>query len=157
MRGPVICGIEDAKGAGLGRVAYELAERFGLPLLNVHVLDRTRSDEQAAKLVRAMTVSGSGDVIIDKGHHPGDRLVALAREREASFLVIGNRGPRSSLLGSVSADIARRAPCPVLVVPHHLTLATPQAGTEDRETSGRVVRLGPARAANSRIRPRVGL
>jgi hypothetical protein len=37
--------------------------------------------------------------------------------------VVGSRGPRSSLLGSISADISRRAPCPVVVVPpgadHH--------------------------------------
>jgi universal stress protein family protein len=33
------------------------------------------------------------------------------------MIVVGSAGPRSSLLGSVSADVSRRAPCPVVVVP----------------------------------------
>ena len=33
------------------------------------------------------------------------------------MIVVGSHGPRSSLLGSVSADVSRRAPCPVVVVP----------------------------------------
>jgi hypothetical protein len=45
------------------------------------------------------------------------RLVELAAEHDASLLVVGCHGPRSSLLGSVSADVSRRAPCPVVVVP----------------------------------------
>jgi hypothetical protein len=32
-------------------------------------------------------------------------------------LVVGSHGPRSSLLGSISAEVSRRAPCPVVVVP----------------------------------------
>jgi hypothetical protein len=33
------------------------------------------------------------------------------------MIVVGSTGPRSSLLGSISADVSRRAPCPVVVVP----------------------------------------
>ena len=55
--------------------------------------------------------------------HPADRLVAAAADANASMIVVGSHGPRSSLLGSVSAEISRRAPCPVVVVP---------PGTEDR-------------------------
>jgi hypothetical protein len=39
------------------------------------------------------------------------------------MIVVGSHGPRSSLLGSISADVSRRAPCPVVVVP---------PGAEDR-------------------------
>jgi nucleotide-binding universal stress UspA family protein len=53
---------------------------------------------------------------VEEGH-PADGLVALARERDASFVVVGNHGPRSSLLGSISAEVSRRASCPVVVVP----------------------------------------
>jgi hypothetical protein len=49
--------------------------------------------------------------------HPADRLAAVARRREAAMIVVGSTGPRSSLLGSISADVSRRAPCPVVVVP----------------------------------------
>ena len=48
--------------------------------------------------------------------HPADRLVAVAEKEAASLIVVGSTGPRSSLLGSISADVSRRAPCPVLVV-----------------------------------------
>ena len=54
--------------------------------------------------------------LVDIGH-PADGLVVAARKAGASMIVVGSTGPRSSLLGSVSADVSRRAPCPVVVVP----------------------------------------
>jgi len=42
--------------------------------------------------------------------------VAVAEKEAASLIVVGSTGPRSSLLGSISADVSRRAPCPVVVV-----------------------------------------
>ena len=116
MTGPVICGIEDANGAGVADVARGLAGRYGLPLVYVHVLDGLGGAEQAATLLRAAAAPGGGELAIDRGH-PADRLVELAAERGASFLVVGTHGSRSSLLGSISADVSRRAPCPVVVVP----------------------------------------
>ena len=113
MNGPVICGIEDAADEeGVAGVALELAERYGLPLLFVHVLRGIGGDGNA----REATAPEAGGLTTEIGH-PADRLVELAREKEASFLVVGNHGPRSSLLGSISADVSRRAPCPVVVVP----------------------------------------
>jgi nucleotide-binding universal stress UspA family protein len=113
VSGPVICGIEDAADEeGVAGVARELAERYRLPLLFVHVLRGIGGDENA----RDATAAEDGELTTEIGH-PADRLVELAREQEASFLVVGNHGPRSSLLGSISADVSRRAPCPVVVVP----------------------------------------
>lgn len=123
---PVICGIDgwDSKSgsAGAAHVARDLAKRFAKPLLFVVVSEAgadESSRETAAELLRHVTETSS-DVdsswTIEEGH-PADRLVALANERAASFLVVGNHGPRSSLLGSISADVARRSPCPVVVVP----------------------------------------
>ena len=54
--------------------------------------------------------------LIEVGH-PADRLVAAAADTNASMIVVGSHGSRSSLLGSVSADVSRRASCPVVVVP----------------------------------------
>ena len=58
------------------------------------------------------------------------------------MIVVGS-GPRSSLLGSVSAEFQRRAPCPVVVVP---------PGTEDKMNQERMIpgegyRERPARSA----------
>jgi nucleotide-binding universal stress UspA family protein len=50
---------------------------------------------------------------------PGQRLCALASERGADLLVVGSRGHtelKVLLLGSVSNQVVRGAPCPVLVV-----------------------------------------
>jgi nucleotide-binding universal stress UspA family protein len=51
---------------------------------------------------------------------PADAIVDTAEEIEADLVVVGrrSRGPiRRGELGSVSAAVARRAPCEVLVVP----------------------------------------
>lgn len=50
---------------------------------------------------------------------PVDVLLQVAAERRADLVVVGNRGLRGlagRLLGSVPADVTRRAPCDVLVV-----------------------------------------
>jgi hypothetical protein len=81
VAGSVICGIEDAAGARVARVACDLAARYALPLVFV-----------------------------------------------------------PSLLGSVAADVGRRAPCPVVVVPPGIDAAEMQAT--------------PAIRASTRDRPR---
>lgn len=128
VNGPVICGIEDSNGRAVAGVARELAERYGLPLVYVHVLGDAGDEHAAARLLCETAAPGHGELALESGH-PADRLVALAGERAASFLVVGNRGPRSSLLGSVSAEVSRRAPCPVVVVP-------PAAGPPSAEVEG---------------------
>jgi nucleotide-binding universal stress UspA family protein len=111
----VICGVEDTNDHAVVGVARELAGRYSVPLFFVHVLPGKDCDLHAARLLRETAAPEDGDLTIESGH-PADRLVELARDREASFLVVGNHGPRSSSLGSVSADVARRASCPVVVV-----------------------------------------
>jgi nucleotide-binding universal stress UspA family protein len=58
-----------------------------------------------------------------------DRVVELARDRNAPVIVVGSRGlgaVAGALLGSVSSAIIHRADRPVLVVPR------PAAGTDSR-------------------------
>jgi hypothetical protein len=54
------------------------------------------------------------------------------------MIVVGSTGPRSSLLGSISADVSRRAPCPVVVVPPG---AHERDGGDD-DFAGGIVRFG---------------
>jgi nucleotide-binding universal stress UspA family protein len=121
-------------------VARELASRFDTDLLFVHVKHNGAG-------VDSPDVDMPGvEAIVEHGH-PADRLVAIAGERRASFLVVGSHGPRSSLLGSISADVARRAPCPVVAVP-----PTAVAGGSDPRyepgvsVAGGVVRFDLAKA-----------
>ena len=59
------------------------------------------------------------------GGEPAETLARLARDHDAQLLVVGSRGwgeLRSAMVGSVSADLVRMAPCPIVVVPPRLTL-----------------------------------
>jgi hypothetical protein len=77
----------------------------------------SRIAEQLQHLAEAATDVPCGALwLVDVGH-PADRLVAAAVDEQASLIVVGSNGPPSSLPGSISADVSRRAPCPVVVVP----------------------------------------
>ena len=52
---------------------------------------------------------------VDEGD-PGDVLVRLATECGADLLVIGNKGMKRRVLGSVPNTVTHKAPCSVLVV-----------------------------------------
>lgn len=146
MTGPVICGVGDlSETVGAVSVARELARRYELPLLYVHVLDEHGHSADAEQLLRDLAAQTPVGLAIESGH-PADRLIALARERQASFLVVGNRGPRSSLLGSISADVSRRASCPVVVVPPTAEPAAPRAPISEPEVKGGIVRFAVGHA-----------
>jgi nucleotide-binding universal stress UspA family protein len=125
MNGAIICGVDDSESAkGAARVARALSSKLGLRVIFVRAIDRKAADTDvnaiAARLER-LSVSANG---VDCGAawsvevgHPADALVAAAKKADAAMIVVGSTGPRSSLLGSVSADVSRRAPCPVVVVP----------------------------------------
>jgi nucleotide-binding universal stress UspA family protein len=55
MTGAVVCGIDDSAGANsTARVAHVLAERFGLPLLFVHVVQPGAGEEEVAATDRRL-------------------------------------------------------------------------------------------------------
>lgn len=125
MLGSIICGVDDSASAqGAARVARRLSSTLGLSLVFVRVVDSESADEEIsaiAERLERLTSAASGvdrgaQWVVDVGH-PADRLVAAAADANASMIVVGSHGPRSSLLGSISADVSKRAPCPVVVVP----------------------------------------
>jgi nucleotide-binding universal stress UspA family protein len=125
MAGWIICGVDDSESAkGAARVARGLSSKLGLGLVFVRVVeDGAPKKEIGAVAERLERISG-GATEVDCGAgwlvevgHPADRLVAAAAAENAAMIVVGSTGPRSSLLGSVSAEVSRRAPCPVVVVP----------------------------------------
>ena len=131
MVGSIICGIDGSESArGAARVARGLSRTLGLSLVFVRVVDEGSAGERIDAIAERLgcLTSAASDVdcgaqwLVEFGH-PADRLVAVAANTNASMIVVGSRGPRSSLLSSVSADVSRRAPCPVVVVP---------LGVEDR-------------------------
>jgi nucleotide-binding universal stress UspA family protein len=124
MTGTIICGVDGSESAkGAARVARGLSAALGSRLIFVRVVDGGSPDGgisvAAARLHKlaecATDVDCGAQWLVEVGH-PADRLVAVAEEEAASLIVVGSTGPRSSLLGSISADVSRRAPCPVVVV-----------------------------------------
>jgi nucleotide-binding universal stress UspA family protein len=133
----IICGVDDSESAkGAARVARALSSELGRALVFVRVAEPDSSEETISAIVERLErlSMGASDVdpgagwLIDVGH-PADRLVAAAAVERASMIVLGSTGPRSSLLGSISADVCRRAPCPVVVVP---------PGADERAEGGQV-------------------
>jgi nucleotide-binding universal stress UspA family protein len=153
MSGSIICGVDDSESAkGAARVARRLSSELGLGLVFVRVVeDGAPKKEIGAVAERLERISG-GATEVDCGAswlvevgHPADRLVAAAAAENAAMIVIGSTGPRSSLLGSVSAQVSRRAPCPVVVVPPRADAGSAN-GRRDRqcetEFAGGIVRFG---------------
>ena len=124
MTGSIICGVDDSPSAkGAARVARELSAQLDCRLVFVHVVDdRLPQGEINAVAARLHDLAESACEVDCGAHwlvevgHPADRLVAVAEKAAARLLVVGSTGPRSSLLGSISAEVSRRAPCPVVVV-----------------------------------------
>ena len=124
MTGTIICGVDGSESAkGAARVARGLSAQLRSRLVFVRVVEGASPDREisvaAARLQQlaecATDVDCGAQWLVEVGH-PADRLVAVAEKEGASLIVVGSTGPRSSLLGSISADVSRRAPCPVVVV-----------------------------------------
>ena len=156
MTGSIICGVDESVSAkGAERVARVLAGELGLRLVFVRVIERDAPYEKvgaiAERLERLSAEANELDCgaawLVEAGH-PADRLLAAAAESEAAMIVIGSTGPRSSLRGSISADVSRRAPCPVVIVPPGAdcqvngTGDRRRASGRDRNQAGGIVRLG---------------
>ena len=125
MTGSIICGVDDSESAKrAARVARGLSSKLGLRLVFVRVVDPGSADEQistpAERLERLTGCTTEVDCgagwLVDVGH-PADRLVAAAADEEARLIVVGSTGPRLRRCPALSAEVSRRAPCPVVVVP----------------------------------------
>jgi nucleotide-binding universal stress UspA family protein len=124
MSGAIICGVDDSESAkGAARVARGLSAQLRARLVFVRVLDPGSSESELSSVAARLHHLAESATEVDCGAHwlvevghPADRLVAVAQKEDARLIVVGSSGPRSSLLGSISADVSRRAPCPVVVV-----------------------------------------
>jgi nucleotide-binding universal stress UspA family protein len=125
MNGAIICGVDDSESAkGAARVARALGGDLGLGVIFVRAVDRKAADadvtaiaERLEHLSESVNETDCSAAWSLEAGHPADALVAAAKKTNATMIVVGSTGSRSSLLGSVSADVSRRAPCPVVVVP----------------------------------------
>jgi nucleotide-binding universal stress UspA family protein len=148
--GPVLCCLDDSDGARHALpVAGLLASQFELELVLVHVEPPTEAPGVSAapagqqRLRERELVDGESllahlmrEAGIDAGIRShvaiggaADRIVALCVEEQASFVVLGSRGRggiASALLGSVSSEVAAKAPCPCVIVPPRAAQPAPK-------------------------------
>jgi nucleotide-binding universal stress UspA family protein len=151
VNGSIICGVDDSDSAkGAARVARALSRELGLRVIFVRAVDDAAGDpevttvaERLERLSASVTSADCGAAWSVETGHPADALVSAAKKAGAAMIVVGSTGPRSSLLGSVSADVSRRAPCPVVVVPPGAA-AGADSGTNEGapEFAGGIARLG---------------
>jgi nucleotide-binding universal stress UspA family protein len=115
--------------------AAELARRFDARLVLVSAFSRgedrppgpeaelewrsspgARLRERLSRMERRLRQQGVDcSVSVDEGD-PGEVLVRLADECAADVLVVGNKGMRRRVLGSVPNTVTHKARCSVLVV-----------------------------------------
>jgi nucleotide-binding universal stress UspA family protein len=139
--GPVLCCLDDSEGARHAlAVARMLATRLGLELVFVHVEPPTEAPGVSAApagqprlreaelqdaeslLARLAREAGLGSGLRTRTAigDAAKQIVAICGEEGASFVVLGSRGRgslASAVLGSVSTEVAARAPCPCVIVP----------------------------------------
>jgi nucleotide-binding universal stress UspA family protein len=144
----IVCGVDGSNGvAGAVRFARTVSEWLGLRLMLVnvtglpvvpgaaaipHAYDELRASavDAASELLdgirRTQGLSEGVERRVELGD-PAERLIAVSDEEGAELLVVGSRGRgslTSAVLGSVSADVAARAPCPVALVPERAADST---------------------------------
>jgi nucleotide-binding universal stress UspA family protein len=72
-------------------------------------------DEMLADVARRATERGLDAMTVAREGEPAATICALAEEREADLLVIGNKGMQRRVFGSVPKWISQHAPCSVVI------------------------------------------
>jgi len=153
VNGAIICGVDDSDSAkGAARVARALSSELGVGVIFVRAIDRKAAEADVTAIAERLERLSAGVNGADGGAawsvevgHPADALVAAAKKAHAAMIVVGSTGPRSSLLGSVSAAVSRRAPCPVVVVPPGAdgrTNGRGEGGANSTDFGGGIARFG---------------
>jgi nucleotide-binding universal stress UspA family protein len=110
-------------------LAFELMERptatVGLPPAPIDVRTALEIDEHTYEMARDLAGQGAAlarelgleaDPLAEDPETPiAETIVSLAKERDAQAVVVGPHRHGPALLGSVSRDVVRHAPCPVVV------------------------------------------
>jgi nucleotide-binding universal stress UspA family protein len=159
-RPSLVCGVDGSESSlSAARLASDLAARLGDRLLLVHAYDAqgelpvpapVDAGDAEAKILRAALdhVHGDAEGMIAPGP-PAHALESIANRAGARLIVVGARGMGrlgSALFGSVSAQLAAVAGCPVVVLPeraqlesgsHHYALRkAPDAGPSVHQAPG---------------------
>lgn len=152
-------------------LAFDLAHRVGASLLVVSVIDphelrlpggrflaridqvRERRETAAQELVQRGRRAGVAVTFLVWDGDPAESIVEAASSEGADLVIVGSHGRGAlgrMLLGSVSDQVVRNAPCPVLVA-RTSPPATPSVGPAERQTPGIVDRHGSPEVRGPRV------
>lgn len=173
MTSTILCAIDEKTAPAVARTAADLARGLGSRVVLTHVADdprpldlhAQRERERSASIKRGLeSLSGVREGLADSVEtglrvglgSPVEQLLEAARDEQAELMVVGSRGRgalTSAVLGSVSRELARQAPCLVVIVTpraieHQRTWrddyrseSSIVCGVEDSERSLRAARL----------------
>ncbi|HEX5829974.1 MAG TPA: universal stress protein [Gemmatimonadaceae bacterium] len=144
-RGPVIIAATATGGAGALRAGQRLASTLGTDAVVVTVVEQepvymgipemmpitpefweaivAQQREAVEERIRETLAPEASLPVATRWGEPASIVAAIARQRRASFVVVGSGRHRAAerlLLGEPALRIVRRVECPVLVVPHEL-------------------------------------
>jgi nucleotide-binding universal stress UspA family protein len=130
--GTIVCGVTDSAEAGAAaQLAGALAERLGLRLVLVHVVEglprsafggevARRREEDGERLLEALcdTCPVRADARLVLGDAV-EGVANVAAEEGADLVVVGARsvGPRSRLASRLARELPSATPVPVVVAP----------------------------------------
>ncbi len=141
MADMILCALDDSEATiRVFDVARGLADALGGELVAVHVVSAADQDsDQIVESVRSrLGGTGAAPAVRLVEGAPARALMEIAERERAELLVVGSRGRgslRSAVLGSVSRELAARAPCPVVIVPSGEGSAAAVSGDKDADGS----------------------
>jgi nucleotide-binding universal stress UspA family protein len=130
MTEKLIVGVNDSDDAAAALAfARQLADRLDLGVVVAHAV-QAGPPAVGGSLVEV--IASSSDELEGRvlDGDPAVALPQLAQSEEAALLVVGTRGHgllRAAVLGSVSREVSRESPVPVLVVPEEARDSAPGA------------------------------
>jgi nucleotide-binding universal stress UspA family protein len=138
----IVCGVDGSPGARAAvRVAATVAEAIGARLVAVHVLHRLSDAGQTAERVAANVLYDEvPDAVAEARGEVGDvaeRLAAVARDEEATLIVLGARSrgrSRTFLRARCAAELAELTSVPILVAPLQLAALAPRLHPDQSPT-----------------------
>jgi nucleotide-binding universal stress UspA family protein len=125
MSGSIVCGVGGSESARHAvRLARSLSSKLGLRLVFVRAVRPGSHEEEVSAVAERFSLLSECTTDVDCGAgwlvdvgHPAECLAAVAVDEQARFIVVGSGRPHSSSVASIPVELARRAPCPVVVVP----------------------------------------
>ena len=105
----LVSAFQESGGAPIGHESFsEEVQWASSPSARVREILARAEEEQQRDGLTCRVLADEGD--------PAEVIIRLAQECDADLLVIGNKGMRRRVLGSVPNTVTHKAPCSVLVV-----------------------------------------